>query len=322
MVDLLNANQLKMKSCVVVAHKFNDIYYSASTNEFKESKYRILIIIEKGGLKCKHFPLQGLFDRVYVVNSLLVIRMFGLFFLSLRAFFLGRIEYMFVSNPVLVLNQFLHNVLRRPMVVLVEDGLMNYVSFEESNSIFKKVVQYCLRVSTIGFCNRIGKSYLTSPSEGVYFFGDCQVLTLTANVEDDHKIQECVGGKSIFIGGNYYEYGYMSVDQYSRMVNKLMSDFSIDFYLPHAFASSKERIDGNVLNINASRLTLEVVSRFTCFDLYSFGATSSFTCKNINPCIKTTFFVWDRFSQVVFNILEKKSDRVLYVDSKLKECNV
>ena len=119
---------------LVIARKFNDIYYSMSLPEWNLVKERRLIIISNG-IPQDAFPHQNKFDDVQYIkyngesikNILHVIA-------YLQKIPIPKSKILVLSNPVLVANQYIIKHSNPSSVVFIEDGSMNYTNFSPSKS--------------------------------------------------------------------------------------------------------------------------------------------------------------------------------------------
>jgi hypothetical protein len=310
---------MKKRACVVVAHKYNDIFYAINTFEFEKSDYKILVTVEKGHIVGRNFPFKEIFDHHLNVRNKFSIAGLLLICKLYHNILKNKIlvDVMFISNPVLVINQYLHKIFGKPRMILLEDGLMNYNEVKESNSLLKKIVQKIFGISNSGIYNKIETTYLSQPDLGKYYFGELKKIN-NNSFNFASKLDQDIQGKKIFVGGDYYRYKFMSINQYCTYVNAIIKEFDIDLYLPHAFSNNNETINCNVLNLNSKSLTLEMLASNYTFSIYSFGSTCAFTCKNINPIIGTSFFVLKEYSSIVFDFLKEHSDEIYSFDNNLR----
>ncbi len=274
-----------INNLLVIARKFNDIYYAVSTAEWGQFKRRVLVIFADGEFS-RQFPLQSEFDDVITLdttetrrNNLRIIREIRRLKNRIQS------DAVMVSNIVLVVNQYLIKMSKSRQIYLLEDGLMNYYDFQPSASKIKRVVQLFLGIDESGLLGRIVKTYLLAPSMARYYSGEPVQLKL-------HRPRQLmrnpdVEGKRIFVGQCLYKFGYMSLDTYNAIVNRIIMECNIDYYLPHAFASKDEHIDCPILEIGDSHVTLEVLASEFDFDLYSFCSSVLYTTRIINSRIKS-----------------------------------
>ena len=109
---------------MVLARKFNDIFYSISTPEWKIFNRHVLVIFANDIFE-KYIPFRELFDDIIVfdspkrrINGINVIREIRARKDALEC------EAVILSNIVLVANQYLINISRCRYIFLLEDGLI------------------------------------------------------------------------------------------------------------------------------------------------------------------------------------------------------
>lgn len=302
---------------LVIAHKFNDIFYALNTSEFKKSDKHILIIIEKGLIKADNFPFKEYFEEISILTFSTNINYLKLIYSLNLQFDINRnITYAFISNPIMILNQRLIKVLKVKDVILLEDGVMNYRAFIPSKSILKRISQLLLNVSNQKLYNKILRTYLIKPSKAIYAFGKLEQIKIDrSNVIIDKSILDKINGKKIFVGNDFYVRGFISQMKYLDIVNKIIGNFDIDYYLPHAFSDNEETVNCKILDLSSLAVTLEIIAGFAdSFEIYSFGSSVNFSCKQINTNIKTYTFNCDTFSVSVSDFIMKNSDNSYIVD--------
>ena len=160
-------------SVCVIASKFNDIYYALSTEEFKVKGRKLLIICKSKNLSPTIYPCQDSFDKILIVdneNNNFISFLINLFFCKLHLIDL-QASTLFLSNPILIVNQIIAKSLNAKKIIFLEDGIMNYYNFLPSKSINKKIIQNLFRVSNILIENLIVITYLFKPDYAIYFFG-------------------------------------------------------------------------------------------------------------------------------------------------------
>ena len=272
---------------LVIARKFNDIYYSMSLPDWNEATTRHLIIISNGIPK-DAFPNQNAFDKVTFIsydgesirNILSVLK-------DLLLIEIPNSDVLVLSNPVLVTNQYIIKHSRPKRLIFIEDGSMNYSSFSPSNSIAKKFLQFSLGILESKIFKRIDFTYLFYPEKSTFYFGQRRKLELRRDVFSLGEGTKIVEGKKFLVGQPLYNYGFLPIERYNELINKAMEKFQIDFYIPHAFASSKENIKGKKFNLSSLNATLEALASRHTFEVFSLGSTVLYSCKTINPHVKS-----------------------------------
>lgn len=272
---------------LVIARKFNDIFYSMSLPEWNTEKRKQLIIISNG-IKRQAFPMQDAFDDVKflsykgesIQNIIKII-------LELRKLKIGKVETLVLSNPVLVTNQYLVRKAQPDVIIMIEDGSLNYSSFTPSTSMLKKTLQYCLRINQIKLFEKIKFTYLFYPEQGRFYFGHIKKLEFNREILNIKMFPMNLNGRKLFVGQPLYNYGYITSQDYNEYVNELIRKFNIDFYIPHAFSTNSELIKCNKINLSQQNITLEALAAVYDFEIYSFGSSVLYTCKTINKNIQS-----------------------------------
>lgn len=272
---------------LVIARKFNDIYYSMSLPQWNEAETRHLVIISNGIPK-ESFPNQDKFDKVtffrYDGESFKNI----LSILKQLAFTdIPKSDVLVLSNPVLVTNQFIIKHSSPEKLIFIEDGSMNYSAFTPSKSKLKKTLQFLLGIRESKIFDSINYTFLFYPEKATFYFGNPLKLNLRTDIFPIQTDTSFIEGKKVFVGQPLYDYGYLSIERYNEVVNKLIKEFNIDYYIPHAFSSQHESINADILDLNRLNTTLEAIASKRTFQLFSLGSTVLYTCKTINPHIKS-----------------------------------
>lgn len=276
-----------MMNMLVLARKYNDIFYAISTEEWeKTDKHYLLMITDR--LDVAAYPMQDMFDKVFTIhtsNSALGIMKESRRIKSI----LLPLDFSIVtaSNLAMVENLYVLSQKKVKDIVLLEDGIMNYYNFRSSRRFAKLAVMAYLGINEKKIQNKIICTYLLSPDEAVYYFGEKKKLHLKGYVFAERAhLNEALRGKSIFVGQDLYRGGRMSIKEYSNIVNKIIVDNNIDFYLPHTWSEEGEEIKCEVFDVIASNATLEVYASVMNFTVYSFSSSCLYTTKLINPKIK------------------------------------
>lgn len=269
-----------------VAFKYNDIFYAISTDEWQIASYRVLLIFESSNLS--KFPCTDKFDKIIRIR-------YSPTFLGILSSIIkiknefNHIDFDFItlSNPVLLVNLYVLSITKCNCFILLEDGLMNYYNFISNNSLKKRILKKVLDVNEISLRNKFTKTYLLFPEASLFYYGNKQKLILSKYLAKQSFFS--IENKSIFVGQNLYDYGFVDIDKYNVIVNKIINKYNIDFYLPHPYHSSSEKIECPKLDIQESLLTLELLASLNNFTIYSFGSSVLYTTKCINPNVKSIF---------------------------------
>lgn len=302
---------------LVIARKFNDIYYAMSLPLWKDSKWKMLCIIANG-VDPNSFPCQTEFDRVEsfyyrddanVINILKLVKQIGERIKGVK------INTVVLSNPVLVVNQFLIKRVHAQKILLVEDGSLNYGFFSPSKNFLKRVLQILLGINQNRLFRKITETYLFHPEKANYFYGEKRLLKLNKEIYNVPSDLLSLEGKKIFVGQPLYSYNYMSMDDYSKLVNKIIQLEGIEYYLPHAFSSNFENIECTKLSLADYNQTLESLSSCVNLTLYSFGSTVLYSCKTINPKTQSILVRTKDASKLNYDVsfVKKFCDRELYI---------
>lgn len=270
---------------VVLAWKFNDIFYALSVSQCSKNE-RALFFVVKDNSRKTPLPLQEEFDDVYSLNGEGVIK--GLISVFKKTQGISA-ERLFLSNPILVINQWCRKRLNSGEVVMVEDGLMNYFSYTPSKSKIKKWLQLLLRVSNEKMYQQINETYLLLPEAAKYFFGTPRKLNINYRSVSFNKIEGQLEGKRVFVGMPLYKFYDITISEYNQIVNAAIKKHGIDYYLPHLFASEKEHIECTKIDLANYACTFEMLAKNIDFSVYSFGSSILYTTKLINNTVRSYF---------------------------------
>lgn len=291
---------------LVVARKYNDIFYAISTSEWSQcSKHYLLMITDR--LDQNEYPMQHLFDKVWSVHAELshVAILKQVFILSR---ILNQLDYNLVtiSNIVTVANLYILNHTKTAKIIMLEDGFMNYYNFVPSNNRIKRLLMKLLFINVDRVYKKIGSCYLLEPNRAKYYFG----LKKQLRIDADHILKSVplsmnLEGKSIFVGQPLCLMNNMSVDEYSTIVNNCISQYAIDYYLSHTMSSKKENVVCEHIDMSSLQLTLEVLSSIYNMKIYSFSSSVLFTTKLINHKTETFAVTHPKVDTI-------KSDNMIY----------
>lgn len=290
---MINQNML------VVARKYNDIYYAISTDEWKRCKNHYLLMITDR-LDMAKYPMQHLFKKVFTVHT--EKGTWGYFKQCMKIKgILSQIDFsvVTVSNLALVSNLCVLSSGKTKEALLLEDGLMNYYQFKPSQRLSKKVLEFVLGVNEESALKRITKTYLLKPELAQYYYGAPTQLQLDVNTFLKHaNIDHRIEGKSIFVGQDLYYNSELSVQEYSEIVNKVIQDNNIDLYIPHTRSVKEEYIKCKTFDLMESQTTLEIYAAIFKLKIYSFSSSVLYTTKIINPEVSA------------YSVRNKKTDRI------------
>lgn len=283
-----------MKTILVIAFKYNDILYSLATEEYKSCDYRKLLIVYASGKNPDNFPCQNLFDEVLHIPYIdgtrnMPSNLYKIF--SNRKFL--KSDIITLSNPVLLVNKYIFKLSGATSAVWVEDGLMNYYLLKDisegGNKALKRLVEYALRVVDIDKSAQKLATYLLEPSSAMSYWGTRHKITLDKDLVNKLPLDSMafLENKKIFVGQPLYLSGKISIEQYNNEVNKLIAQESIDYYLPHFWASKEEKICCKSFSLDEYHVTLEFLACKYSFEVYSISSSLLYTTKLLNKNVKT-----------------------------------
>lgn len=277
-----------MENCLCIAFKFNDIFYTINTSEFRECKSRHLLIFYTKYLDYELFPFKELFNSVRVIPY--SPSNMGIFMAFIKLFYLRfkNIDLVFLGNIKLIINQFLINRYNNVNIVLLEDGTMNYqLEDNKSQSWLKKLLSLVFQIDLCAIKENISRTYLLEPNLAKYWFGQKKKLELKSFICKKNDFIQLLKGKKILIGGNYYHYGYMSLEFYNKTVNEIIKEFGIDYYVPHQGCDPNEKIHCNLLNLTKYGVTFEMLlPSLSNTIFFSLGSSILFSANVLNSKVK------------------------------------
>lgn len=279
---------MKNQNMLVVARKYNDIYYAISTDEWKRCKNHYLLMITDRLDKAK-YPMQHLFKEVFTIHT--EKGTWGYFrqCINIKSI-LSQIDFsvVTVSNLALVSNLCVLSSNKTKEALLLEDGLMNYYQFKPSQRLSKKTLEFVLGVNEVSALKKITKTYLLKPELAQYYYGAPTQLHLDVNTFLKHaNIDHRIEGKSIFVGQDLYNVSDISLDEYCDIVNRVVKEHNIDLYIPHTRSSLAEHIECKTFDLSESLATLEIYASLFPLKIYSFSSSVLYTTKIINSEVET-----------------------------------
>lgn len=282
---------MKKKSLLVVARKFNDIYYALSMPDWNTYNHKVLIIITNKLLQ-EDYPMQNYFNKVYCLKETKGIRSIIWLLIRLKII-LSRLAFdtVSISNIAIVANKFIVSQNKCKNVILLEDGLMNYYNFKSSTAKNKLLLMKLLGVSDKNIEQKIVKTYLLEPDAAKFYYGDKVKLDLNSSLFLKNLYLDIdLNGKKIFIGQPLYlSYVGLSltVETYCQRVNEIIKKYKIDYYVPHTMSDKNETIDCMILDTSQTKTTFEVIASIFSPQFYSISSSVLYTTKIINPKIKS-----------------------------------
>lgn len=276
------------KRCLVIAYKFNDIFYSVNTPEFINSEFRFLLIVDDEIFTPNKIPFENQFNDKLIISNInsSIGLVFAIFKITVYFKNFAFFDFVFTSNPRLLITQFIVNKLALN-IILIEDGVMNYKSIiYVKYKYLKLLIQTLLGLDEHLISEKIISTYLLLPHKAVYYFSTVKLLDLKILSFDNSVLLSILEGKRIFVGGCYYLYDHISLTEYSELVNTICKRYGIDYYIPHRYSVANENINCNILDLNNYNLSIEMfASKINNLYIYSLGSSVLFSVKVINPNI-------------------------------------
>lgn len=306
---------MKPKGLLVVARKFNDIFYVISSDAWKRYDKHYLVVIANNG-ELSDYPMLELFDKAYFIKSkrtrISIIRLLWKLQGITAEFDFNAVA---SSNVALTTNLFVMNKKCVETCYLLEDGLMNYYEFVETSSRTKKITLKLLCIDEEKLHKKISETYLLCPEEVVYYYGAPKKIKIDFDtILSQSKLPVNLEGKRVMVGNDLYRYYDISVDEYSKLTNDLIKKYNIDYYIPHFLAYPEEKIDCEIINISETRATLEVYSSKYSYTIYSIFSSVLFTTKLINPKMHCVLLDHPRLCNVSKdNIIYRKVDEAIVI---------
>lgn len=304
---------------LVIAKKFNDIYYAISLPEWGNSMHKSLLIITNQ-LAQSNYPMQDLFDEVHCVvtgnGSLGILRTL----LNLKLL-MPKIDFntVILSNISLVSNKYIVSCKKCREAILIEDGYMNYYQFKEPNNLPKRLLMRLFDIKQTVVTSKIKKSFLLKPEIAEYYFGEKCQLKLAFDVFKS-KLDKMpqLQGKKIFIGQPlYHSYtgNSITIQQYNDLISRTIKQYGIDYYVPHTMADSREKVNCRILDIGNFKCTFEILASMCDMEFYSVSSSVLYSAKIVNPNCKCIMVQIPNVKKVPKNnIIYKYVDDVVRID--------
>lgn len=276
---------------LVVARKFNDIFYAISTKEWDMCDNHYLMMITYN-LSSDNYPMQEMFSKVYTVNTLLS-KSLDLNAIKRIKSIMSHLDFdtVTISNISLISSSYIISNKKVKECLLLEDGLMNYYDFKVSRRLSKVIVERLLGINYSIVLKKISKTYLLAPEEAVFYKGEPVKLNLKADIfRKNANLDYSLDNKSIFVGQPLYSTSGMPIEEYSRLVNKVIKEYKIDYYLPHRASLPGENIDCKVFDLNNTNATLEIYASCMNFKVFSFSSSVLYSTKIINSNVEAFCF--------------------------------
>lgn len=311
-------SNISNKTLIVIARKYNDIFYAIATEEWSICNNKILLIIPNRAEK-DSFACVDLFNRVIILppdkgvttrNLLNYIRL-------LKKELIGTYgDFIMMSNPEMLFNRLIVKYTNSKSVIFLEDGLMNYYSYHAHSNFVKRSLSSLMKIDDDSYIPKILKTYLHNPSLAEYYFGDKVKLDLSEKITIPalNSIPN-LNKKKIFIAQDVLNVDEKYNEKQELLFNTIIKYFNIDYYVPRTY-DYKERIKGcEILNIGKSGYTLEILASKYDFEIYGFTTSLLFTTKIINPNVITHRIISDKTKQLkIPQILNDNVDYIEHLD--------
>ena len=301
---------------LVVAKKYNDIYYALSLPEWKTSEHKTLLIITKK-LEQSNYPMQDMFDEVHCIQtrsgSLGIIQTLMQCRILLPKL---RFDTVVLSNISIVSNKYILANRQCQQAILIEDGYMNYYDFKEPSNMSKRILMRLFGIHQSTIIKKILKTYLLKQEIAEYFFGEkCALKIDTELFKYTLDRVPNLQGKKIFVGQPLYHFytgNTITLAQYNEIVNKVIKELKIDYYVPHTMADEGERIDCEKFDIGLYKCTFEVLASLFDLEFYAVSSTILYSSKVVNPNCKSIMVQIPNVKRISpDNILYQYSDNVI-----------
>lgn len=299
----------------IICWKYNDFFYSISNSSVHENASRLVIVIcsekEKFTIPIEKYSNTILFFEYNIKSILSLIKVLLEVFLKLKYINVNKV---YISNPILIINQFIIKVLKSKDVILVEDGIMNYYNFIPNTSKMKRIMQSILGISNQKTFTFINKTLLLAPNKAVFYYGRKAKLNIK-EFDISGELLRRVENKNILIGTPFYKQGRISVEDYSKLLNYIVEKYRIDLYLPHLTADKSENVNIPILNMGDYNCTFEILASKANFSIFSFGSSVSYTTKLINPNISSCIFETEYYKISDVDLLKETVDRIIKIQN-------
>jgi hypothetical protein len=277
--------------CLCVAFKYNDVFYTINVPKFDNCNYKKLVIFESESIKASSFPFLDFFDEIQMIKYRptwkgILVALYLSYKLREEKF-----DVVFLSNVRLLISKYILSKTKKS-IILIEDGAMNYLNDNEKENVYKRIASNSLNIDNL-FEKRIVSTYLLKPNYAVYYYGNRKKLMLTKREKRINELVSKLNNSVIFVGGNYYDYNMIDIDDYNKLVQNIILKYNIDYYIPHQGSSSKENINCKSIDLSFYKASFEMVLPYVekC-TIFSIGSsvllTSVFLNDNINSFIINT----------------------------------
>lgn len=276
--------QENINTMIVLARKYNDIYYAIASEEWIKYDKHILLIVPNRS-PAQSFPYINFFDECVIIppDKNISTRNFLKYILKIKKIMQHiRGDVIFMSNPEMLINRIIFKLSGSKEIIFLEDGLMNYYNFHSSNGGLKKIVEYFFSVSNKTYLNKISTTYLSNPNKARYYFGEKKQIKISSNIKIDKTLPN-LSGKKILIAQNVLNVRECSKGQQDEFFNSIINKYNIDYYVPRTYDYQEDIRGCEILNLNNKGITLEILASKFNMEIYGFTTTLLFSLKMINP---------------------------------------
>lgn len=281
------------KCAIVVVYKLNDALYGMSTSEFREAQKKHLIdfygcpeiIAREFDSTLRVEYRRGFFGLMYNIALLFACR-----------FRVGSVGCVLSSNYQLLYTRIIACwIFSNLRLILVEDGLMNYISSSLfcPNSALEKLPDALLK-----FLKMDLSSVLKRLDFGYFLIPDAITLNVAKKsliVTDQRetgegaRLVDKIGEQKIFIGQPLYITGDLDRGCYFNVLERLYLEGVFDLYVRHLREPDiSGDVDFPVLDVSTFGITLEAVAgSLKCSEVITFSSSLGYTLPAINKKIKS-----------------------------------
>ncbi|MGG5617845.1 glycosyltransferase family 52 [Myroides odoratimimus] len=295
----------------IISWKYNDIFYGLSSTNVINRKDRLLIVIKSENYE-QFIPNREDFGEILIFDykQKSKLDLFRILYKVNQVLKSYRIETIYLSNAVLIINQFICKITSVKNTILLEDGLMNYYCFSASTNLIKSSTQFLLGLSDEKMNKKIRNTYVLLPAKAIYYKGVLKKLVIK-DFSVSNRIIDSIKGKRILLGMPLYNKGKLSVMEYNVLVERLIVENNIDYYLPHLFCSPQEKIECNYLDLSKCGYTLEILASKIDFSIYSFGSSVSYSTKVINENITSVLIKTEYIDTSKLELIVETVDNII-----------
>jgi hypothetical protein len=311
---------------IVLAFKYNDIFYAQATPEFEKSSEKILIKFVTENFIDNPFPGEDLFTKIIniKVKSHNKYHLIGIINDINKLFrknkFIG--EYiLLLSNIELIITRFIakKNIIKS--IVLLEDGLMNYYYPIRPSTGLKRIIEFLLRINFNTIKKNISGTYLNNPDLALYYFGKKLRFSHTNFQCNDFLVKKIVN-KKLFIGGGYFE--NFNIITKVKIIKYLIEFENIDYFIPHHFDTFDWSSLIEIIDLRKEKITLEMIfDKISFIKIYGFGTSVQLNAifRELPSEIVFIECTANNVQNVAFDYIKEKSKKTINIDNLIANAN-